>query len=162
MPLIKSGSRDAIGQNIAAEEKTKPRRQAIAIALDIARRAKKANGGAVNVGPIHSVVAGRTDHLPMDVPAGAYVIPADVVSGLGQGNTSSGHVILSRMFPEARADGGSVPIMAAGGEHVISPGAIRNKFGDLNRGHKVLDKWVVNQRKKTVSTLKKLPGPARN
>ena len=39
MPLIKSASKKAIGKNIAIEEKTKPRKQAIAIALDVARRA---------------------------------------------------------------------------------------------------------------------------
>lgn len=39
MPLIKSGSRQAIGQNIATESKTKPRKQAIAIALNVARKA---------------------------------------------------------------------------------------------------------------------------
>jgi hypothetical protein len=162
MPLTKSSSKPAFVSNLKAELAAgKPRDQSLAIAYSVKRK-NRADGGAVHVGPIQSVVAGRTDHLPLDVPAGAYVIPADVVSGLGQGNTSSGHVILSRMFPEERADGGSVPIMAAGGEHVISPGAIRRKFGELNHGHKILDKWVVNQRKKTVNTLKKLPGPARN
>ena len=39
MPLIKSASKDAIGKNIKMEEKTKPRKQAIAIALDVARKA---------------------------------------------------------------------------------------------------------------------------
>lgn len=38
MPLIKSGSKKAIGENIKTEEKTKPRKQAIAIALDVARK----------------------------------------------------------------------------------------------------------------------------
>jgi Family of unknown function (DUF6496) len=39
MPLIKSASKKAIGENIKTEEKTKPKKQAIAIALDVARRA---------------------------------------------------------------------------------------------------------------------------
>lgn len=39
MPLIKSGSRDAIGKNIKTEEKTHPKKQAVAIALNIARKA---------------------------------------------------------------------------------------------------------------------------
>ena len=39
MPLIKSASRKAIGQNIKTElAANKPRKQAIAIALDVARR----------------------------------------------------------------------------------------------------------------------------
>lgn len=39
MPLIKSSSKEAIGKNIKEEQKTKPRRQAIAIALNVARQA---------------------------------------------------------------------------------------------------------------------------
>lgn len=40
MPLIKSASQEAIGQNISTEvAHGKPRKQAIAIALDTARRA---------------------------------------------------------------------------------------------------------------------------
>ena len=40
MPLIKRGSKEAIGKNIAIEEAAdKPHKQAVAIALDVARRA---------------------------------------------------------------------------------------------------------------------------
>lgn len=39
MPLIKSASKKAIGENIKREEKTKPKKQAIAIALNVARKA---------------------------------------------------------------------------------------------------------------------------
>jgi len=40
MPLIKSKSDKAVGKNIAAEERAgKPRPQAVAIALDVQRRA---------------------------------------------------------------------------------------------------------------------------
>jgi hypothetical protein len=39
MPLIKSGSKKAIGENIKTEEKTKPHKQAVAIALNVARKA---------------------------------------------------------------------------------------------------------------------------
>jgi len=39
MPLIKSKSKEAIGKNIKTEMKAgKPQKQAIAIALDVARR----------------------------------------------------------------------------------------------------------------------------
>lgn len=42
MPLIKSGTREAIGKNIRTERKAgKPRRQAVAIALSVARDSKK-------------------------------------------------------------------------------------------------------------------------
>jgi uncharacterized protein DUF6496 len=39
MPLIKSASKRAIGKNIETEEKTKPHKQAVAIALNVARKA---------------------------------------------------------------------------------------------------------------------------
>ena len=43
MPLDKSGSKESVGKNIKAEMKSgKPQKQAIAIALDVAKRAKKA------------------------------------------------------------------------------------------------------------------------
>ncbi len=48
MPLIKSGSRSAVSKNIAAERAAgKPQQQAVAIALDIARR----YGNALDAGP---------------------------------------------------------------------------------------------------------------
>jgi hypothetical protein len=37
---------------------------------------------------------GRTDRLPLSVAAGSHVLPADVVSGLGQGNTLAGAKVL--------------------------------------------------------------------
>ncbi|HEY1244160.1 MAG TPA: hypothetical protein VGF29_04940, partial [Hyphomicrobiaceae bacterium] len=39
---------------------------------------------------INSSVPGRTDRLPMRARTGSFILPADVVSGLGQGNTSAG------------------------------------------------------------------------
>ena len=39
---------------------------------------------------INSTVAGRTDRIPMRARTGSFVIPADVVSGLGEGNTMAG------------------------------------------------------------------------
>ena len=42
--------------------------------------------------------AGRTDNITNLVPAGAYVMPADVVSGLGEGNTLAGAAVLDKMF----------------------------------------------------------------
>lgn len=42
MPLNKSGSKASVGENIQAEEAAgKPRKQAIAIALDVQRRARR-------------------------------------------------------------------------------------------------------------------------
>lgn len=188
MPLIKSSSRDAIGKNIATEIAAgKPRRQAIAIGLDVARRAKRADGGGVFTGPIVSEVPGRTDHHPMDVPSGAYVLPADHVSSLGEGNTLAGMDYIKKIGPAGikkliskhgikssnirrRARGGStghvgspVPIAAAGGEIVLTPEEVTQiGDGDLDRGHAMLDAWVVANRKKHIKTLKNLPGPAQD
>lgn len=177
MPLVKGSSRKAISDNIRTEmDAGKPHKQAVAIALDVARRVRRANGGAVHVGPLIGKVAGRTDHRPIKVPEGAYVLPADHVSSLGEGNTLNGFAILDRMFGDGsygvdqqkRARGGatdgersSVPIMAADGEFVISPEAIIAKWGDLESGHAELDKWVTENRRKHVKTLQKLPGPAK-
>jgi hypothetical protein len=38
MPLMKSASKEAIGKNIKMEEKSKPKKQAVAIALNVARK----------------------------------------------------------------------------------------------------------------------------
>lgn len=126
----------------------------------------------LHTGPIHSPVAGRTDHLPMHVPAGSYVIPADVVSGYGEGNTMAGFKRFNMTFghkggaPKGKAEGGAatagepVPIVAAGGEYVIHPDAIlRIGGGDMDRGHRELDSFVKASRAKTVKTLQKLPPP---
>lgn len=116
MPLVKSTSREAVSKNIEAEMASgKPRRQAIAIALDVQRRARKAAGGGIDMpfaarsaarnlersGMIRSAVPGRTDALPMSVKSGAYVIPADIVSGIGQGNSLAGANALNKMFKTA-------------------------------------------------------------
>ena len=54
----------------------------------------------VHVGPIHSPVAGRTDHLPMHVPSGAYVIPADIIGAMGEGNTMAGFKVARSIFSQ--------------------------------------------------------------
>lgn len=102
MPLL-PGKRN-IGNNIEVEQSAgKPHDQAVAIALDVARRRKRAEGGSadtghLHTGPIHSHVAGRTDHLPIHVPSGSYVLPADIVSAGGEGNTIAGFKVLRRTF----------------------------------------------------------------
>lgn len=41
---------------------------------------------------------GRADAKPVSVASGTYVVPADVVSGLGEGNTLAGAGLIDRMF----------------------------------------------------------------
>ncbi len=172
-------------------------------AIESALRTAKAPGGGfhtrkphaskikLHVGPIHSAVAGRTDHLPMHVPNGSYVLPSDVVSAHGEGNTMAAFKVLRRMFGgmpyggsglpygasggpygeplphakggEAHDDNGAVPIVAAGGEVVLSPEQVRFAGdGDLDLGHRVLDEYVKRVRGELVKTLKNLPGPRRD
>ena len=54
-------------------------------------------GRAPGVHLINSHVPGRVDRIPMRARTGSYVMPADVVSGLGQGNTHAG----ARMWGQA-------------------------------------------------------------
>lgn len=59
-------------------------------------------------------------------------------------------------------DNETVPILAAGGEFVISPDHVRILGnGDVRAGHKLLDAWVVDARKQIVTKMKSLKGPVR-
>lgn len=203
MPLIKSGSRKAVGKNISEMvDSGHPKDQAIAAALRNARQygAKFAKGGVpmgspkiaqqISQGFLHSSVPGRTDKLPISVKGGSYVLPADHVAGLGQGNSLAGSDIVNKMFKlgpygstptklrgskvsvphldlrgSKFADGGEAQptdIIAAGGEIVIPPEAIIERFGDLEKGHRALDKWVVDTRKKHINTLRGLKPPKKD
>jgi hypothetical protein len=182
MPLKKGSSQKAVSSNISElVHSGRPQKQAIAIALDVARRAKRAAGGPlmagqqpeIHVGAIRSPVAGRTDHLPMHVPSGSYVIPADIVSSMGEGNTEAGFKTLDHalsqygMSPQAKAAGGGtvskVPIVAAGGEYVIPPEVVvAIGGGDIEAGHTGLDQFVKGMRSKLIKTLQKLPGPKKD
>ena len=56
--------------------------------------------------------------------------------------------------------GGAVKIVAAGGEFVIHPDVVKMLgAGDIKKGHKVLDAFVLHTRKQHIKTLKGLPGP---
>lgn len=142
-------------------------------------------------GPLLSAVPGRTDQLNKMVPAGAYVIPADVVSGIGEGNTLAGANILSKAlssgphgvpmprtgghmgpphapglpknmkpFAKGGAQKSHVPVVLAGGEYVVHPDDVMKLGnGNMKKGHKILDAFVLHARKKTVKEMKNLPGP---
>ncbi len=65
--------------------------------------------------------------------------------------------------PAEGAGGPPVPILAAGGEFVISPDVVAQVGkGDLKSGHEALDLWVKMQRRKNIQELSKLPGPAKD
>lgn len=179
MPLIKSASKEAIGTNISEMVHSgHPRNQAIAAALETARRAKRARGGGVHVGPIKSPHGGRTDTEEMKVPDGSYVLSADVVSHLGENNSDAGLKRAHQFFgpsghfakAQRRSSGGKsggdgkpVECITAGGEYVIPPETVRAiGGGDLDHGHKVLDRWSMNVRKDHIATLASLPPPAKD
>ena len=176
MPLIKYASKEAIGENIKEMVASgHPRNQAIAAALDTARRAKRAHGGKVHVGPIKGNKPGRTDVHEMNVPDGAYILSSDVVSHLGDSNTDAGLKMAHHLFgeggindPRKRASGGSVtgksvPCLTAGGEYSIHPRIVKNiGHGDVDLGHRILDHYSMMVRKDHISTLKNLPPPAQD
>ena len=149
----------------------------------------------MTTGPLVSSVPGRTDLHYTHVPSGSYVIPADIVSGHGQGNTLAGMNALHNLFRMGSAGksltknfpgkpvgaakfskGGAdhhvglpVRVKLAGGEIVLEPHHVhetmqrlKKRKMSLDEAHKEMDKWVVDERKKLVKTLKKLPGPVKN
>ena len=199
MPLHKGKSQETISGNIGEMMHAgHPQNQAVAAALQTARESAqgglhmpsspKSGGKKLHTGPIHSAVAGRTDHLPMHVPSGSYVIPADIVSAMGEGNTMAGFKRIKRMFggtpykqgstPYSRGsapydmplpgrasggEAGSVPIVAAGGEYVLSPEEVRKVGkGDMDLGHRALDEFIKRFRAETIKTLQKLPPPKKD
>lgn len=103
MPLTPGSSQSVISRNIREMRRAgHPQDQSVAAAMDMARRAR-AMGGAmknpkVHSGPLNVAIPGRTDRLPIHVYSGSYVLPADIVSGLGEGNTLAGNEIVKRML----------------------------------------------------------------
>lgn len=131
-------------------------------------RQKLASGGLIG----HT--GGRSDELPVKAAEGSYVIPADVVSSLGEGNTMAGMKNLFGRFPgnlgkgvkkAHLATGGKVPgrgvdIIVSDGEFIVTPAEVAELGGgDLKYGHEILDAFVVNTRKQHIQTLASLPGP---
>lgn len=137
---------------------------------------------------INGASAGRMDKLPMGVKSGSYIIPSDIVSGLGQGNSMAGARALNQMFKTAPfgaaagktksvrprmprlkgfADGGDVgtdvDIMASDGEFVVPPEAVAELGGgSIENGHGILDSFVTQMRQKNIKTLKRLPAPKKS
>lgn len=156
------------------------------------QRSALRNMSGAKKGMLGGASPGRVDNLPIDVKSGSYVIPADSVSALGQGNSSAGAKFLSKMFSGAKmnsygggrfrmpgvsgmrrgqfAEGGEaegagkdVPIIAASGEYVLSPEEVAwFGNGDMKKGHDALDRFVMSLRKKHIQELKRIKPPRKN
>lgn len=209
MPLTPGKSDAAISRNIREMRHSGyPQKQAVAAALNTARQYRAGGGKSgknriVHHGPINVAIPGRTDRLPIHVYSGAYVLPADIVSGLGEGNTLAGNRVIEKMLadgslsgrssggsaravsasqnlknkygirgpyhqdytldPSQHEEGSTVPVIVAGGEYIIHPDQVTEiGEGDLDKGHAVLDAFVISQRRALRKKLGKLPGPARD
>lgn len=188
MPLKPGKSRKTISSNISEMVHAgHPQQQAVAAALNMARKAMERGGRSkdpkVYHGPLKAPIPGRTDRLPIHVASGSYVLPADCVSSLGENNTEAGFKVVKRMIDDAKSQGGRVvsmqnkyglhghyheprPLVAAvvaGGEYILTPEEVEIiGGGDIDEGHRILDSFVKSQRKKHIKTLQKLPAPAKD
>jgi hypothetical protein len=146
-------------------------------------------------GFLNGATAGRADSIKTQAPSGSYVLPADVVAGLGEGNSLAGARVVQSMLStgphgipmprgggrntiphppplndlrQFEAKGGGVqdeggdvtPVALSHGEYVVTPRDVAQLGGgDLKRGHRILDAFVIHVRKKHIAKLQKLPGP---
>jgi hypothetical protein len=251
MPLTQGKGRATISANIKEMIASgHPQRQAVAAALSTARRSAKgrADGGAApaaepwyarggHVGPLTGATGGRADKIPTTVPNGSHIIPADVVSALGEGNSAAGMALLSKHFPHSdphrawgggigpsgmphmtsipgtphmsapphmigiphphmtgsphlvgvprlrtprapkppglprasrlrglpRLAAGGVPVKLSDGEFSVAPEDVEQiGGGDMEHGHRVLDKFIIHVRRENIERLKQLPGPVKS
>lgn len=80
---------------------------------------KRADGGAIPdnpmtpvIGAINTATPGRADAHPTHVPPGSYVMKAEDVAHLGDGNTAAGLQLLAKMFlPLPAQTGGQIALM---------------------------------------------------
>lgn len=128
---------------------------------------KKLAHGSGLVGGISS---GRADKVHVSVPHGAYVVPADVVSGMGQGNTAAGGTMLARMMPKSpglhfaaggiAGEPGPVPIQVSPGEFVVHPAHVAAiGGGNPQAGSAALDQMVQGVRQQNMQVAAGMPPP---
>lgn len=127
-------------------------------------------------GLIHSATPGRADLVPARMRRGSYVIPADVVSGLGQGNTLAGAKMLHTTLPRAAemasrgevalAAGGmadeddGIEVRLSGGEYQVAPDQVLAiGGGDVHEGARALDALVQAVRSQTKRSIEQMPPP---
>jgi hypothetical protein len=91
---------------------------------------KRALGGPIPdseltpvIGAINTATPGRADAHPTHVPPGSYVMPADIVSMIGEGNTAAGQQMLAKMFLPLQAQSGNQIAMMRSGAPYGATGA---------------------------------------
>lgn len=155
-----------------------PQRFSLGGLAPIARQMRATRGAPA--GLVHSASPGRADLVSARVRRGAYIVPADVVSSLGQGNTLAGASVLHSKLPEAaamasagpidRAMGGTVEaeegmdddmdVRLSGGEYQISPEQVMEiGGGDVHAGAAALDRLVAEVRAAAQHHLATTPPP---
>lgn len=155
--------------------------------------ARGADAGLMT-GYLHGATAGRADALKGTALSDSYILPAEEIAGLGEGNSLMGARVIQSMLgsgphgiPQERGHAGrgpphppSVPreyqakgggvqhggqsqtkVALSHGEFSLTPEQVRDKFGDgdLKRGHRVLDLFVQELRKRHIKELKGLEPP---
>lgn len=118
------------------------------------------------VGPVMSDGGGRSDDVSASLQENSYVIPAMIVSALGQGNTEAGMRILTEMFgageenEENEGESDDVDAMVSGGEFVIPAKKVAAiGDGDPEAGANVLDQFIMGIRGKHAAMLQNAPEP---
>lgn len=128
---------------------------------------KAPKGPKMGLGAMRGSTGGRSDKLPVKAPKGAFVVPADVVSALGEGNSAAGLDILSNKFStsvagpktQGMADGG-VPIVVSDGEFIVSPADVKSVGGgNMDYGHEILNAFCTKTRADNIRHLNSLPEP---
>jgi hypothetical protein len=121
-------------------------------------------------GLIRGSSPGRSDSIPTSLPRQGFVMPADVVSGLGEGNTDAGGKHFRTMIANAHkgkatphfSHGGVVPARVSAGEFFIHPAHVAViGGGDIAHGHEVLREVVNHVRQKVARHAATAPEPAR-
>jgi hypothetical protein len=125
-------------------------------------------GGGFLRGLVHSATPGRADHVGTKVRRKSYVVPADIVSGLGQGNTMAGANVLEHAAKShginGYARGGDVDepmdVQLSGGEYVYEPEEVMAfGRGDYDAGREALDNLVHAVRQHYANAAQQLPPP---
>jgi hypothetical protein len=128
-----------------------------------------ADGGIV--GAVRSSSPGRADKVEANAEEGSYIIPADVVSALGEGNTAAGVKWLDGAVERLMAGdtsafgfkrGGRVPVRLSGGEYAVPPTAVAALGkGSYEAGARKVEALIAQIRKGSAQQMAQLPGPRR-